>query len=301
MLCVVMMSTFNGEKYLHEQLCSILEQLPDNGELWIRDDGSSDRTVAIIRDVGDARIHLLEESNIGFARSFLELMRSVPNERDMYMLADQDDVWLPGKIERAWHVVGQNSGAPFLYCTGTQLVDENLRFLGVSSWFPNSVSFLNAFTENLVTGCTIAMNYDLLELATPKRGGEKIAFHDWWLYVVAVAFGSVFYDRVPTILYRQHAGNYIGKGVGLSRYAKMLTYLLRENWLRALNGLVEAFFMEYAERLSPSHLQVLRALQDSRGRLNRFGMLCSLQRHRVDWFSEFLFRCLLLLDWRSSR
>lgn len=300
MRCVVLMSTYNGEAFVTEQLRSILLQLPPTGRVLIRDDGSSDGTVQIIKELDDARIVLTKGGNIGFAHSFFELMRCAPPDADMYMLADQDDVWLPGKIERAWKEVSRAEGRPMLYCTATKVVDEHLKQLGTSSVLPARVTLMNALTENMVTGCTVAMNRPLLVLANPKDEIDQIMFHDWWLFVVAVAFGVVRYDPVPTILYRQHASNHIGRGVGVSKYFKMMTYLVKRNWLAVLARQVGAIRRRYHAELDASQHAVLNEIDHPTRGLRRWPMLLSATLHRANWLSEVLFRALLLTDWRSA-
>ncbi len=300
MRCVVLMSTYNGEAFVAEQLRSILLQLPSTGRVFVRDDGSSDGTVQVIKELGDARIVLTKGANIGFARSFFELMRCAPPDADMYMLADQDDVWLPGKIERAWQEVSRAEGLPMLYCAATKVVDEHLKPLGTSSALPARVTLMNAITENMVTGCTVAMNRPMLTLADPKDEIGQIMFHDWWLFIVAVAFGVVRYDPVPTILYRQHASNHIGRGVGVSRYFKMMIYLVKHNWLAVLARQVGAIRRRYLAELNASQHAVLNEIDDPIRGLRRWSMLLSATSHRADWRSEVLFRALLFADWRSA-
>src|SRR5258708_37501065 len=101
MRVVVLMSTYQGEHFVSDQLRSILFQLPEVGRILIRDDGSTDETIARIEAIGDNRVAILRGENIGFARSFLSLMDAAPRNADMYMLADQDDLWMPEKIQRA--------------------------------------------------------------------------------------------------------------------------------------------------------------------------------------------------------
>ena len=98
MRCVVMMSTYNGERFVGEQLRSILSQLPRDARVLVRDDGSSDATVSIINSFNDERVNVSVGRNVGFARSFFELLKQAPRGWDMYMLSDQDDIWLPEKV-----------------------------------------------------------------------------------------------------------------------------------------------------------------------------------------------------------
>lgn len=300
MRCVVLMSTYNGERFVGEQLRSILSQLPHDALVMVRDDGSSDATVSIINSFNDARISVSVGRNVGFGRSFFELLKQAPRGWDMYMLSDQDDVWLPGKVQRAWGYVLAAGEQPFLYCTDTQLVDANLRPLGVSRKVIADGNLLEALTDNQVTGCTVAMNSALLARAVPNDDAiDWVHFHDWWLYVVATAFGRVHCDHQPTTLYRQHRDNQIGAGVGVFKYIKMLAYLRRRNWLASMTSQVIAFRYCHGRMLSPDQQMMLDQLYASGHGLRRWRMVFSLRRHRRSLGAEILFRVLMAVDWRD--
>lgn len=302
MRCVVLMSTHNGEDFVGEQLRSILLQLPLNGRILVRDDGSSDATVSIINSFNDARVSVSVGQNVGFARSFFELLKQAPRDWDMYMLSDQDDIWLPGKVQRAWDQVSTAGVQPFLYCTDTRLVDDKLRPLGVGRKVMADGNLLEALTDNQVTGCTVAMNSSLLERAVPDDGAiAHVHFHDWWLYVVATSFGRVYCDHQPTILYRQHARNQIGAGVGIGKYLKMLAYLHRRNWLATMAAQVNALRYCHGNKLSPTQQMILDKLYAPGRGLRRWHMVFALRRHRRTWSGEILLRLLLAFDWRDFR
>jgi len=302
MRCVVLMSTYNGERFLCEQLRSILDQLPADGLIVIRDDGSRDGTVSVVRSFLDPRIRFVLGENVGFARSFFALMKMAPRDADMYMLADQDDVWLPGKIDRAWAMVAGSGSSPFLYCSYTTLVDSSLRYIGVGGKLMPNGKLISALTDNQVTGCTAAMNAALLDLAIPDEAVlDGIHFHDWWLFVVATAFGGVFCDKHSGVLYRQHSRNLVGAGVGLMKYFKMLRYLTRKSWLASLTSQIHAFRASYLHRLTAAQLCELDAVCDPVLGLRRLAVLCSPKLHRHSWGGELLLRLLLAFDWRDSR
>ena len=294
------MSTYNGADYLAEQLRSILSQLPPEGRVVIRDDGSTDATVSIIRSFNDRRITVCCGRNVGFARSFFILLQQAPRDGSMYMLSDQDDVWLPGKVQRAWDAVSAAGTQPFLYCTDTQFADAHLRPLGVGRKVMAEGNLLAALTDNQVTGCTVAMSPSLLELAVPDAAViSDVHFHDWWLYILATAFGRVHCDHHPTILYRQHANNQVGAGAGFVKYLKMLAYLRRRNWLASMVAQVRAFKHCHGDKLSPSQILMLdRVYSPDRG-LRRGAMVFSLHRHRSAVVGEVLLRLLLVFDWRD--
>src|SRR5687767_4472450 len=208
------MSTYNGARFIREQLQSILQQLPPRGQIIVRDDGSRDGTVDEVGAVNDARITLLRGANLGFGRSFLTLLAHAPSDADMVMFSDQDDVWLPNKVERAWRHLRALDGQAGLYGSAQMLVDSALRPLYPTPPWPRGPSLTNALTENIITGCTAALNRPALELLQRAGVPDGVHFHDWWLYLVVSAFGSVVYDNQPALLYRQHGGNVIGHGAG---------------------------------------------------------------------------------------
>lgn len=208
----ILMSTFNGEKYLREQLDSILSQDYSDISLLIRDDGSSDDTIGIIREYSDAdsRVSYYQGSNLGAKNSFFDLMLHADNLCDYYALSDQDDVWSKNKISEAVKKVSAEEGIPILYCSKPLLVDQKLNPLMTTIKKANiSPDFGNALVENINTGCTCLFNKELLELVKGHIP-EYTVMHDWWLYLSASAFGKVIYDENSYIYYRQHENNVIG-------------------------------------------------------------------------------------------
>ncbi|NNU81989.1 glycosyltransferase family 2 protein [Halovulum dunhuangense] len=206
---LVLLSTWNGEKFLEEQLDSIFSQ--DFGgtiSILARDDGSSDATVEILRSYGPERIRVVVGENLGPARSFLTLLEWAKDiEAEYYALSDQDDVWKPQKIARAIECL-QRSGSGF-YCSALDLVDEELRPLSRYR-HAGDQSLASTLIGNYATGCTCVMDREFLEhLRFPVRSSQ-ILMHDWWLSLTASANGSVRYDNESHILYRQHGANHVG-------------------------------------------------------------------------------------------
>lgn len=297
------MSTFNGERFIEEQVRSILDQLPADGLLMVRDDGSSDGTVARIQAFGDARIHISTGPNIGFAQSFLTLLSQAPPNTDMVMFSDQDDVWLPEKIERAWQHLQPQKHLPALYCSAQMLVDESLETLHATPPWPHPPSFVNALAENIVTGCTAAINKNALQLLQQAGVPEGVQFHDWWLYLVVSAFGMVVVDNQPTLLYRQHGTNQIGHGAGWwGRQVQMLRFLRKHYWVRILLNQVAALVRNYSDQLNPVQIKLLNSHFQIIGNqaLPLWSLIFSLQRWRQMMCHEPAFRALLIWHIVSS-
>ncbi len=226
MKIVVLMSTYNGEKYIKEQLDSIIHQSVANQlTVYIRDDGSKDETIHIIDTyMGDGSgVNIVWEqgNNLGVIASFFELIKNAP-EADYYAFADQDDVWMADKIESAVKMLQaeeQKCGAeiPLLYCGDTNLVDGDLNLIARENKNPRP-SFGNALVENICTGCTAVINRALLEKIRENiPNQENIIMHDWWLYLIAEGYGKTIFDSEPHMNYRQHGHN--EWGVKTTRWA----------------------------------------------------------------------------------
>ncbi len=294
MRVVVLMSTFLGEQYVSEQIESVLNQLPADGQLQIRDDGSTDRTAEIISSFSDPRISLMCGPNIGFAQSFFALMTQAPQDAEMIMLCDQDDVWLPNKISRAWEVIGQAKKTPTLYCARQELVDSELNPIGLSQRFRRNPSFDNALVENIVTGCTAAFNMSTLELVLQLKRPDLIHFHDWWLYLVNSAFGTVVMDDEATVKYRQHDGNVIGRGTGLKRYVRAAKFMRKKSWVHIMFSQIVLLRHVYQTQLSPSQVRTIETYFDPSSGCSLLKLVFSVRRFRQTLLDEVLLRGLLL-------
>lgn len=212
----VLMSTYNGAKYLRKQIESILDQREVDVKLFIRDDGSSDDTLSIIEEYqkNDERIILNKGSNVGVGNSFMQLVYDSGKEFDYYAFSDQDDVWMPVKLINAITKIGTEK-APVLYCSNQRLVDRDLRTMGMRYDTDPDLSYKQVMCQNKVTGCTMVWNTGLqLLLSDPQRRptsdllNQRI--HDVWVAMVAAVVGRIIYDQDGFILYRQHEANVVG-------------------------------------------------------------------------------------------
>ncbi|HGA0257061.1 TPA: glycosyltransferase family 2 protein [Streptococcus agalactiae] len=211
----ILMATYNGEKFLAQQIESIQKQTFKEWNLLIRDDGSSDKTCDIIRNftAKDSRIRFINENehhNLGVIKSFFTLVNY--EVADFYFFSDQDDVWLPEKLsvslEAAKH---KASDVPLLVYTDLKVVNQELNILQDSMIRAQShhanTTLLPELTENTVTGGTTMINHALAEKwFTPN----DILMHDWFLALLAASLGEIIYLDLPTQLYRQHDNNVLG-------------------------------------------------------------------------------------------
>jgi glycosyltransferase involved in cell wall biosynthesis len=213
-LVSVVLCTYNGVRFISEQLESLAQQTVPVNRLVLRDDGSTDATANIVRDWANAQniplVHVKEPAErLGPARSFLTAIAASGPAR-VHLLADQDDVWLKTKIERAVRALEPNPSQPCLYASRQIYVDGALRPFGTSP-MPYSLEFNSAIFESKLTGCTMALN-EPLRLLVSRRLPQKAQMHDWWIYLLASCAGKIVFDEVPTMLYRQHAHNVVGAG-----------------------------------------------------------------------------------------
>ena len=217
----ILLSTYNGAAYIGELLESLQAQTTRDWILWIRDDSSSDDTRELCESFErkDSRIRLLpvDIRRLGASGSFGELLIHVAPHGRYVMFCDQDDRWHADKIEITLQALLEaetdNQTMPLLVHTDLVVVDETLRVISPSYWtYENKNPDLNTFrrllVQNTVTGCTAMINKPLLDLAHSIPVGA--AMHDWWLALLAAAFGRIVPIRRVTIDYRQHSQNVFG-------------------------------------------------------------------------------------------
>ena len=211
MVCILL-STYNGEKYLREQLDSLLIQQDIDFNILARDDGSKDGTVGILKEysVRDSRLKYFEGKNVGPAQSFFDLVMKSP-EADYYAFCDQDDVWDSDKLSVAVKFLEKEDiSKPNMYYSNLRIVDQNLNFYRLSHTEPSiQKNKYSVLTEDMATGCTVVFNKKCAEyvrMGTP----EYCSMHDTWIYMICKFFGKTVYDFEAHISYRQHGNNVVG-------------------------------------------------------------------------------------------
>lgn len=195
----VCMATFNGEKYILEQISSVLSQLSSSDEVIISDDGSIDETLSILHSVNDPRIKLYISDESGVVSNFENAINKAKG--DVIVLCDQDDVWLPGRIEQA--IKGAVNYD--LVVVGYQTVDANLK--PIKTYFSNraSNSFIKTLIKNGYLGCSMSIRRNVLASVLPFP--KKIAMHDWWIALVCMYKYKVVIYEEEFFLYRRHGAN----------------------------------------------------------------------------------------------
>jgi glycosyltransferase involved in cell wall biosynthesis len=232
----ILLATYNGERFLKEQIDSILNQTCKDWQLLIRDDGSTDATVQIINSYIKKypdKIRLIEDNlgNLGIGHNFGTILQHSKSEYIMF--CDQDDVWLPEKIELSLNKMKEAQklypNTPILIYTDLTIVDENLKIIAESLWSYHKIDpqkdglLKNLIYRDIVTGCTVMINKEAKKIVLPIP--EYVRVHDWWIALNVVKYGKIFYIPAATILYRQHSGNVIGttlKAMTVSRFIEQM-------------------------------------------------------------------------------
>lgn len=272
-MVTILLATYNGEAFLAEQIESILSQTETDWQLLMRDDGSTDDTEAIAQKYAAAYPDKIRFFRCGTPSgssksNFFALLAMA--ETEYCMTCDQDDVWLPQKIDLTLRCIRDmekryGAATPLLVHTDLRVVDARLCVLAESLFSmqdlnPRRNRLNQLLTQNIVTGCTMMVNRSLLEkLQSPPT---YAIMHDWWLALVAAAFGQIGFLGEPTVLYRQHGANQVG-----AKKAKSLSYNWRRfcdraaagNSLRDTYRQAAEFLEQYESRLEGFACETVRA------------------------------------------
>ena len=213
MRIAVLMATYNGERYIKDQIESILKQdTSAEMTLIVRDDGSSDNTKIIIQEYADdGKLIFVKGENIGAARSFISLVRDNQGY-DFYAFSDQDDVWNKDKLQRGINAL-TGIGHPALYCTNCELVDSNLQSIGRNTHRATPKYTLESILclASCAQGCTSVFNKELATIIQENEIPEIFIMHDSMITCLcALIGGTIIYDEVPSMKYRMHGDNVFG-------------------------------------------------------------------------------------------
>lgn len=232
---VILMSTYNGSKYLREQINSILTQTGVSIHILVRDDGSSDDTISILEEYKTNNpdiIEIIQGENIGWQKSFFLLAEYASHHFPDYFyfaFSDQDDIWMPEKLRQAIVILSQSQIIPSLYCSNLIYYKKGKQdgLYRKKTFIP---TYKNCLIRNCATGCTIVMNKALLKAISRHPSIESIP-HDHWAYMVATLCGKSYVDNNSFILYRQHENNQLGCNRSLSQIWKARLKTSRsKNW-----------------------------------------------------------------------
>lgn len=280
-MVAIMMATYNGEEYLEEQVQSILRQTYKDWTLFIRDDGSSDSTRDIIARAAREHAHriiVIDDPELhggGSKQNFAVILDWVKSHYDFpyYMFCDQDDVWMPDKVQVTLDYcrLSEDDGTiPTLVHTDLEVVDKDLVTLGSSfiryrALDPSKTDLRHLLIQNNATGCTMMFNRALASLV--DLSSPAVAMHDWWMVLVASAFGKIAFVNRSLVKYRQHGTNVVG-ATNVNTLSFVLKRLAGSNHvrdtLRASFDQAEAFRAHYSPLLTQEQRETIDSFIDIR-------------------------------------
>lgn len=297
-LVAVMLCTYNGERFLAEQLDSLEVQTHKNWVLIVSDDGSKDSTLDILLKYQAkwplGKMTIVNGPQKGFCQNFLSLACDSSIKADYYAFCDQDDVWLPEKLAVALQLIAanQNIYLPFVYCGRTTYVTEELKPYGNSPLFRHPPGFRNALVQSIAGGNTMVFNL-AAKLLIEKAGELEVPSHDWWVYLlISGAEGEVHYDPSSYLLYRQHNDVLVGGNNSFSEKIERVM-MLWQGRFQAWNSQNIAALKKSKHLLTKNHQEILKIYETLRGAQlkDRFRLMrvCGLYRQTLyGTFSLFL-------------
>lgn len=298
----ILMSTYNGQQFLAEQIRSIQDQTYTDWTLLVRDDGSSDKTREILQDFAsqDSRIRLIdvkETKNLGVIKSFHRLVHY--EQADYYFFSDQDDVWLPDKLAVSLQEAqSYPTDQPLMVYMDLTVVDQDLQVMTESMIRSQShhanTQLVQELTENTVTGGVAMINHSLANLWSRT---EDILMHDWYLALLASAFGTLVFIDKPGELYRQHAANVLGARTLSKRFKKWIRphILFKVYWDLIKNSQKQASLLLELP-LSPSDRELVEAFVSimDKPMFERFKVLKQYGLRKNKAFHTFVFTTLIV-------
>lgn len=292
----VILSTYNGEKYLEEQIDSILGQTYKNLDLIIRDDGSKDKTISIIKKYlkNNKNIKLVEGENLGFIKSFYKLLED-NEDYDYYAFADQDDIWENEKIEYLINEMkNENNEKPNLVFSDFDYYDENLNFLKQG---PRNRMFCfeNSLVECVSPGMTMMINKTARNILIANQSSNSL-FHDWWCYMICSAFGNVKYVKKSLVKYRRLNKSVTAEGNGFFALFKWrIKQLVFQGGMKKIKLQILDYKKMFYEDIDEKYKKILDLFSDEYNFKKSVKKAFYLKRFRRKIIDEILVRILFLI------
>lgn len=290
----VILSAYNGEKYIQSQIDSILNQTYDNFILYIRDDGSTDGTRKILKQYSekDSRVKVQYGENIGYVKSFFKMLSEVNSEYIAF--SDQDDIWLPEKLSVAQAALSQkNKSVPLMWASNIYICDEKMNVISIGarkrmSNFSNSLFMCNT------QGMTMIINNKAREKVVSNLPKQNIMYHDWWIYRVVSAFGEVIFDSDPYVKYRRHDKNESDISYNfVNKVTNMMNRLINSDMYIRTKKETQEFKIIFDSQLSQSNRDVLSLFASLKRKIQKVFYSGRLKNSVLD---ELVLRLFFLLD-----
>ena len=265
----ILMCTYNGSRFLEEQLISIENQTFKNWNIIVSDDKSIDKTVKILKEFqikwGREKMQIVNGPGNGLSKNFLSLLCNSSSKSSYYAFADQDDIWDPNKLTKGIEFLSKEEPSnALLYCSRTKLIDTKNNVIGNSPLFSKKPSIFNALVQSIAGGNTMIFNRKTFEIVSRIGTNDKIVSHDWLIYLIVTSVsGKVNYDKWTSVFYRQHENNKIGNNMMFFSRIKRIFYFLRgdlKKWINQnliiLNKIDDQLSLEAKQAIK--HLQIVR-------------------------------------------
>lgn len=297
----VLLSAYNGEKYIDQQVDSILNQTYSNIQLYIRDDGSTDGTLESLKKYQDvANVHIIEGENVGFIQSFQLLVRDC-DSADYYAYSDQDDVWYPEKIAMAIEMIEEQekregTEIPILYFSNYDFYDGEMNFLSHSVKPKIQPSFHNALVDCMTLGFNSVFN-DAARRTICENYPQKSCGHDWWTYLVCIGLGKVIFDERPTVCYRRHDSNVSAGGMSFLKFQVWrFKKFFANDYFSNVHEMLKEFNAFYEGKLKKDDRALLSLfVKDNYSLVNALKKAFYRKKYRNGFFDEIAVRILFLI------
>ncbi len=258
-MIAILLATYNGEKYIFDQLESIRTQTYQDFICFIHDDGSKDKTRTIVKNYCQQYPEHFKEvegpPTGGSKNNFFFLLKNV--ESDYYMFSDQDDIWLENKLSvlmGKMREIENDKTIPTLTFSDMEVVNETLdqihySFMNYNRLDPKDLRFCRLVVQNVAAGCTMLFNRTLRDESLKYGNIEKIRWHDWWLVLISSGKGKIEYVDQRLQLYRQHSNNSIGadKEIGINKIIKLIWWTITLSHIRTTKDMIQNFVLQAAE------------------------------------------------------
>ena len=297
---VVLLSTYNGEQYVEEQIDSILNQNTSHQvDLIIRDDGSQDQTLQILKNYETSypsRVKVFYEDNIGYIRSFFELIKKAGGY-DYYALSDQDDIWLEDKLDIAVKMCEEcEYDGPLLYGSSSFLVNGNLEIFGETQKQLREMNFYNVMIQNFLPGHAQVFNDKLCKILKQDIDYSKIYVHDFWITYMATLYGKVIFDNNSHTLYRQHGENSIGFGKNTIEWFSERLKRIKKSDSKKIAAQMHFFYENYHSLLKKEEEEeLIKFIKEQKNFLRRMRYVFTTKMYRQKTVETFLFKMLYLV------
>ena len=256
----VLMSSYNGEKYIYEQIDCVLAQKDVDIHLFVRDDGSSDNTISILKTFNkEKNVTTFFENNIGYAKSFWNLLKRV-DDYDYYCFCDQDDIWLDNKIISAINLIEKNysNKNPVLYTSKVISINKNKEIISYNTFDTyNKLDVYESFQKSKFPGCVFVFNKAARNILIQYDG--YMESHDWAAYNIISVLGNTIFDDNSYIRYRLHETNAIGKANKFKEFLKKIKNFFRENKCTR-SRFAKDFYNTFNKQIPYEYLKEIHAL-----------------------------------------